>query len=157
VNDSVTTTRHQTAGPLRRAMALTFALAALVVASACTKPPDPGPGPGPITYRLKDFSAHINAMPGPPPGNPRTLYVQGTVVVGHPGHKVTLTPASPQGFNPRILLMNLTVERLDGVFPQVETEVPVRYVQDNADYTDVTILTDSDAVPDLNLKVIIAH
>jgi hypothetical protein len=125
---------------------------ALLVAAACTQPPQPTPPPNtlpPVTYKTKDFSAHISAIP---PG-PRTLIVSGTVVVGHPGHKVTLEPAAPQGINPNILLMKLTVERVEGIFPQVETEIPVRWQESPARSIErVTILPDG-----IDLPVMVAH
>lgn len=128
---------------------------ALLAGAACTTPgpvPPPSTPPTstttkpapPVSYRTKDFTAFVSAIP---PG-PRKLIVAGTVVVGHPGHRVTLKPAQPQGFNPRILLMNLTVERVEGNFPQVVTDVPVRYEEVGpADYDRVTILPDGIDLP----------
>jgi hypothetical protein len=50
-----------------------------------------------------DWHAWVNAMP---PG-PQTLHVSGTVVVPEGNQVVTLVRAAPQGFNPRILLLDL--------------------------------------------------
>ncbi len=61
-----------------------------------------------------------------------TLLVSGTVTVPNPGYDVALRFASPQGINPRELILDLKLTRRDGIWPQVVTRVPVSYRQAGA-------------------------
>lgn len=61
-----------------------------------------------------------------PPG-PARLRVTGTCVMPTPGYTLTLSRAEPQGFNPRILILNLEVEAPTGFVAQVLTPTPVAY------------------------------
>lgn len=70
-----------------------------------------------------DWYAWVNRMPG---GDP-SFFVTGSVTLANPGFRVSLQPSRPQGINPRQLLMNLEVERLPGMWPQVVTTRTVRY------------------------------
>jgi hypothetical protein len=44
-----------------------------------------------------------------------------------PGHFAVVQPANPQGFNPRILLLNVSHKQLPGIWAQVQTDIPVCY------------------------------
>jgi hypothetical protein len=61
-----------------------------------------------------------------PPG-PAVLHVAGEVLVNSPGHRAVLTIKEPQGSNPEILLLDLTVLPLEGFHSQVLTWVVVRF------------------------------
>lgn len=69
-----------------------------------------------------DWHAWINAMP---PG-PSTLHVSGTVTVPNGDTLVKLVRAAPQGFNPRILLLDLEVHDASASSAN-DTEVKVHY------------------------------
>jgi hypothetical protein len=84
-----------------------------------------------------------------PPGPPK-LRVFGVLEAPTPGYKAKLSPASPQGINPRILILILTVTRPTGVQPQVITPVSVRYEQtvEAGQYTQVHIRADGELLTD---------
>jgi hypothetical protein len=82
-----------------------------------------------------------------PPG-PAVLRVRGVCEFPTPGFVVTLRRHTPQGFNPRILLLDKVVRPPTGVVPQVVTRVAVRYEEaTTAGFDAVTILPDGDTVP----------
>ena len=60
---------------------------------------------------MSEFSAWINLMPGTEP----TLIVIGKVVTNGGDLQPKLTIREPQGFNPAILLLDLTIEATGGV------------------------------------------
>lgn len=126
----------------RRRLALFAALLALTVLCACRRE-EPGvtePSPSPASgMRIKaDWAAWVNKMP---PG-PASFHVEGTLHLPHPGFESSLTPRSPQGFNPRILMLDLNVRELDGMWAQVLTDQEVKYIVDpyDGDYEQVHIL-----------------
>ncbi|HUQ05665.1 MAG TPA: hypothetical protein VM261_24345 [Kofleriaceae bacterium] len=86
-------------------------------------PPPPTPTPGAISVKTSDVHAWINRMP---PG-PASFIVTGTVELPSPGYDVKLVAATPQGFNPKELILDLVVTPRKGVFPQVVTSVTVRF------------------------------
>ena len=75
------------------------------------------------------------------PGKPKTLYVSGKCTFPTAGYSVELKPASPQGKNPKIYLLDKIVHKPTGNVQQVITTVDVRYEEktDN-EYDQVTIL-----------------
>lgn len=83
-----------------------------------------------------------------PPG-PGSFHLTGIVELRHSGFEVTLEPANPQGFNPAILMMNLTVTELDGMHMQAIEARGVRYdispYQGNL-YKEVTILHNGEMI-----------
>lgn len=95
--------------------------------------PHPGSNPNPSG----EWSAWVDTMPG----TRHTLHVVGRVLTPTPGYTVTLTPMNPQGINPRILLLALTVVPPTNVQPQVITEIEARYSEpaEPDTYTHVTI------------------
>jgi len=101
-------------------------------------PPAPAPA-GKCTWR-----AWLDRQP---PG-PATLHVQGECEFPTPGFTVTLRRHAPQGFNPRILLLDKVVRPPRGPVAQVVTRVEVRYEEvTTAGFDAVTILPDGDTVP----------
>ena len=55
------------------------------------------------------------------------LHVKGVCQEPTPGYTLTLEPAAPQGINPEILLLQLTVKAPTGIVPQHVTPTPVEY------------------------------
>jgi len=81
-----------------------------------------------------------------PPG-PATLRVTGVCVAPTPGYRIRLVAAVPQGFNPKILLLQKIVTPPKGIRPQVRTKVEVRYTKRTSfEYTHVTILPDGKTI-----------
>jgi hypothetical protein len=115
----------------------------LALVAGCTGPDTPKPTtttttttPGPFVGQVKDFVAWENREP---PG-PAQLIITGTVIVPSPAYAARLVPASPQGFNPRILLLHLEIVRTtDRPVPQVLVARPVR-LEASPNYDRVTIL-----------------
>jgi hypothetical protein len=83
----------------------------------CPKPP--------VTIDSHGWYAWINRMPPGPP----SFHVTGVVVLPTPGFEVRLEPASPQGINPAELILDLKVNPLPGIWPQIVTSMSVRYDQ----------------------------
>ena len=126
----------------------------LALAAGCTGPDGPPKpttttlGPGPVVGQVKDFVAWENREP---PG-PAMLIITGKVIVPSPAYAARLVPASPQGFNPRILLLHLVIERTtDRPVPQILVERAVR-LEASPNYDRVTILEAG-----LDIPVTIAH
>ena len=71
----------------------------------------------------KEFRAWVNLMPP----RPDDFHVIGGVEVGNPGITATLTKRHPQGINPKILLLDLSLVQQPGVWPQVVTCALARY------------------------------
>jgi hypothetical protein len=98
-----------------------------------------------VPIDTSDWYAWLNKMP---PG-PASFHVTGVVQLPTPGYEARLVPASPQGINPKELILDLKVTPLPGIWPQVFTPVSVRYDQSPAgvDYTGVLVREpDGDAV-----------
>lgn len=115
-------------------------------------PTDPPPPPAKPPYTSADWNAWVNKMP---PG-PASFHVTGTVNLPTPGYDAKLVYASPQGINPKELILDLVVTPKSGMFPQVITSVTVRYDKKPYDtaYTGVLIRK---ADGDAHLKVEEAH
>jgi hypothetical protein len=101
------------------------------IVAGCQLQPEPGGdapvgtpgGKGPLET---EWAAWVNRMP---PG-PQSLHISGTVRMPHPGFAVSLVPRQPQGFNPAILMMDLEIRELDGMWAQVLTDMTVNYQED---------------------------
>lgn len=65
----------------------------------------------------------------------------GVVRTPTPGYDVKLVPASPQGINPKELILDLVVTAKPGVWPQVVTPTSVRFEQPDGAYTGVLVRT----------------
>ncbi len=71
-----------------------------------------------------------------------TLHVAGVYQAGSPGFAATLTKAVPQGFNPRILILDFKDRELPGAWPDVVTHTPATFegpMPPESTYTHVTI------------------
>jgi hypothetical protein len=62
-------------------------------------------------------------------GTEAKLTVEGVYVRGGPGLVAILKPAAPQGINPKILLLELNIGQLPGVWPAVLVPIPACYTQ----------------------------
>lgn len=71
----------------------------------------------------KDWYAWINRQPVGPP----RFHLEGGVEVGNPGVELLLTKRIPQGINPSILLLDLSLSQKPGMWPQVITCATARY------------------------------
>jgi len=66
-------------------------------------------------------------------GSATKLVVEGIYNMGGPGLVVIVKDASPQGINPKVLLLELKTATLPGIWPQVIQPVPACYTK--APYT----------------------
>jgi hypothetical protein len=71
----------------------------------------------------KDWYAWINTQPIGPPA----IHVIGGIEVGNPGIDVLLTKRSPTGFNPAILMLDVSLYQKPGMWPQMMTCASARY------------------------------
>lgn len=93
----------------------------------------------PIKKFCTGWKAWQNSMP---PG-PSTINVVGQCTFPTPGYKAKLTKAVPQGINPAILLLKLTITKPTGPIIQPTKKVEVRFrAKAPRKYTHVTILPD---------------
>jgi hypothetical protein len=94
-----------------------------------------------------EWAAWENRMPG----GPRALHVTGEVVVRHAGYDCTLAPAEPQGFNPAILMLELTVEEKPGMHAQAIQTRGVRFDLEGyvGGYTAISILHEGEVIADI--------
>ena len=67
--------------------------------------------------------AWLNTMP---PG-PNTLHVIGDVIVSNPGVRAHLTMRYPQGINPSILILDLSLIQEPGMWPAVLVSAQARF------------------------------
>lgn len=82
------------------------------------------------------------------PIGPASFHVIAQVVTPTPGYGLDLQPASPQGINPQILILDLAVTPPSGSVIQVPTVEPVAYRIDDydGDYSQVTVRNGTQAV-----------
>ena len=89
----------------------------------------------------KDWSAWEDHQP---PG-PISFYVKGTIVVRATNYAARLVTKVPQGINPKILLLDLFVEKTGPIGGDAITELEARYSEESdyktGTYTEVTILS----------------
>lgn len=92
-----------------------------------------------------DWSAFLDIQPPGPP----VLRVRAICTFGTAGYTATLERREPQGFNPRDLLLDLTVTAPTGPVAQVISEVEVRYEEETTAgaFDTVTIVPDGISVP----------
>ena len=91
---------------------------------------------GAAAIQASKWTAVHNYQPTDPPH----LTVRGVVTFPKPGFRLKLTPAVPQGINPQILLLNLSIMLPVEPLPGGPTDVEVSYVEQTAyPYTDVQI------------------
>lgn len=79
----------------------------------------------PISFATRSggWKAWVNTMP-PPPDD---IHVVGELLVPNPGVDAVLSKAVPQGFNPDILVLNLTFFQKPGFWPQMVSWAQARY------------------------------
>lgn len=80
--------------------------------------------------------------------SPKSLRVQGVVSAPTPGYKAVVTVASPQGINPRELILDLSLKPLPGLWPRIITPIPAIYEDMKYDGDHDTVLV---RFPDGNL------
>jgi len=95
----------------------------VVGTSTIDAPVKPPPTPSPQTVTTADWHAWVNRMP---PG-PASFIVTGTVNLPTAGFDAKLVVATPQGFNPKELILDLVISPKPGLWPQVITPVSVRF------------------------------
>jgi hypothetical protein len=83
----------------------------------------------PPRNRIKSVVAVANLMP---PG-PFHLHVRARIQVPTPGYRAHLKVAVPQGINPAILILDVVITKLPGIWPQVVTDIDANY--DDNHYT----------------------
>jgi hypothetical protein len=90
------------------------------------------------------FKAWIDTMPPAPP----RLIVTGELEVPTSGWTATLGLKNPQGFNQKILMLEVTAQAPQGNVSQIVQQLPLRYQQPAApgSITQVTVLYGSDSV-----------
>jgi hypothetical protein len=91
--------------------------------------------PKPVESR--GWRAWLNKMPP----RPTSLHVLGEVLMAGGGAKLQLTRATPQGFNPNVLLLELALTDQQSAAPTESRWVEVRFDETSAgvDYTEVDI------------------
>lgn len=101
----------------------------------------------------RGFSAWINLMPG----SDHKLIVDGDVETNGGNLVPKLTMRTPQGFNPRILLLDLTIEDTGGPGTDDIAYRPVRFETpaEKGDYSNVDIFWDGEIC--ISLEVSEAH
>ncbi len=112
----------------------------------CPSCPDP-------YIKLIDWHAIHNAMP---PG-PDSLYVVGKVRVPTLGYSVSLVEAVPQGINPVILILDLSVKKPSGPAGRQVEDVAVRWDFSGAyggQYDEVHIRCGTDVVKQLDIEMV---
>lgn len=103
--------------------------------------------------KTKDWAAWENRMPQIGDVHP-TLYVTGKVKVPGTQYKPVLTPMAPQGINPKILLLELTVEgqgnaRGGKTWREARYEAPIAAGQ----YVQVSILFQGEMIDNLDVAI----
>ncbi len=71
----------------------------------------------------KGWYAWLNTMPP----KPDDLHVVGEVIVSNPGVRARLTMRYPQGINPAILILDLTLVQEPGIWPAVLANAQARF------------------------------
>ncbi|MGO9118574.1 MAG: hypothetical protein ACLQPD_13330 [Desulfomonilaceae bacterium] len=108
-----------------------------------------------VSYKgveTKNWYAWYNTMP---PG-PTRLYVIGDVQVGNPGVLAVLKMHEPQGINPKILMLDLTLAQRPGYWPQIVTTAHARYDEkaEVSTYTSVSILCEGEIIADVTIEIV---
>lgn len=98
----------------------------------------------------RDWYAWINMMPP----KPSTFHVVGEVQVPNPGVEVLLVPRTPQGINPKILLLNLILVQRSGLWPHLVVWKRAHYEKVNADYASVQIFSGDEVIADVPVEIV---
>ena len=88
------------------------------------------------------------------PPKPDVFHFVGEVQVPNPGVFAMLCPKVPQGFNPKILLMDLILVQQPGIWPQVITWVVAKYdkVIVNTEYDAVEIFCEDTQIANIPVE-----
>ncbi|ANP47662.1 hypothetical protein [Candidatus Viadribacter manganicus] len=109
--------------------ALCFAISLAGLASACQTTSAPSAPPEQTSncpvIDARNWSAHINAMPGP--NAQRTLIVTGEVDLPTPGYAVTLTAGAADRSAIPVQQIIVSATRPTGIVPQIVTTFSARY------------------------------
>jgi hypothetical protein len=91
----------------------------------------------PSRNRIKSVVAVANLQP---PG-PHHLHVRARIEVPTPGYRAHLKKAVPQGTNPTILILDVVLTKLPGIWPQHVTEIDANYDDNHytGDFKQVTV------------------
>jgi len=103
------------------------------------------PQKDPAAVDTTGWYAWLSKMPGALP----SFHVSGVAHLPTPGYEAHLVKATPQGINPRELILDLQITPLPGIWPQVVTPASVRYDEGSpgVEYTGVLVREpDGDAV-----------
>jgi hypothetical protein len=73
------------------------------------------------------------------PPKPDDFHIVGEVQAPNPGVDPLLVPRTPQGINPRILLLDLVLVQRPGVWPQIVVWKQARYDKVNVTYDQVQV------------------
>ncbi len=97
--------------------------------------------------QTENWYAWYNTMP---PG-PTLLIAIGDVQVGNPGVLAILKSHVPQGINPKILLLDLTLVQKPGQWPQIVTTAHAWYHEQAqvGTYASVSILCEGEIIADI--------
>jgi hypothetical protein len=100
----------------------------------------PAKKPGTSKRRRGKLRSEIIAVANLEPPRPFELYVRAKVTVGDPGHRAHLEPGR-QGINPKILVLDVVIEKLPGTWPEVVTQIDAIYEDGDYEdqYTQVTV------------------
>ena len=101
----------------------------------------------------KNFRAWENLQPPAP----HSFHVSGTVVVRATNYVARLEKAVPQGINPKILLLDLIVDKVGDVGGDAITDLPVQYSEkkySEGTYTAVQVIRKGGGEGDVTIKKI---
>lgn len=108
---------------------------------------------GMITSNIatRDWYAWNNLMPP----KPDDFHVVGEIQVPNPGVEVFLIPKSPQGINPKILLLDLVLVQQAGLWPQLVMWKQVRYDKVNTSYERAQVLYENNLIVDIPVDTVV--
>lgn len=108
-----------------KALSIALTLTALAACQTAPPPAQPEQTAACPVIDSRNWSAHINAMPGP--GAQRTLIVSGQIDLPTPGHTVALTAGAADRSATPVQQIVLSAQPPTGMVAQVITSVDVRY------------------------------
>ena len=88
------------------------------------------------------------------PPKPTTFHVVGEVQVPNPGVDVLLVPRTPQGINPKILLLNLILVQRSGLWPHLVVWKRAHHEKVNADDESVQIFSGDEAIRNVSVEIV---
>jgi hypothetical protein len=98
--------------------------------------------------KATDWYAWNNLMPPGPP----SIHVVGTIEVPNPGVEPSLTERVPQGINHSILLLNLDLIQMPGIWPQHVVRKQVRFDKVKAVYSEVFVFADDVQIAKIEVR-----